>query len=181
MITALIIILNAIVFYYINILNPSLISTYGISAENFNTNITWLTNIFVHANAMHIIMNMLFLAQIGFILEKRIGSLNFFLIYIISAIGANIASYLYITYTGENLLVIGASGAIFGIFAYFSLYFRNFKSFIIQVIVFHIIIIIANLPVAWYSHFGGSILGIAAYYLNIGFYSKTKFEFQDSE
>lgn len=168
MFTFAIIAINVAVFYFLNIQHPELISTYGLSPETLHSPYSWFTNVFVHGNIVHIGMNMLLFAQIGFILEQRIGSLNFLALYAISAVGGDIASYLYITTMHANVVVIGASGAIFGVFAYVALFTRNFQQFLYEAIGYHVIVFITHMPIAWYAHLGGAILGVLVFMFGLG-------------
>jgi len=79
---------------------------------------TLVTSMFVHANLPHILGNMLVLFFVGLAFEQRIGSKRFLIIYLITGIcGA-------ITFSVVNLeaktLLVGASGAIFGILGTFA-------------------------------------------------------------
>ena len=61
-------------------------------------------------------------------------------------------------------MVLGASGAIFGLYVYLSLIENKMKSFYINVGVFHAIIFSFNMPVAWYGHLGGIVGGVLFYW-----------------
>ncbi len=80
-----------------------------------------LTAAFLHYGIKHLSSNMLSLVGLGLMLEKRIGHFKFFVLYIISAIGANVisvaSSYYRNVYLGvDNYSVsAGASGAVFGV------------------------------------------------------------------
>lgn len=74
----------------------------------------FLTCMFLHSDASHLFNNMLILAVIGGILEKKVGKLKYCFLYFLSGIIAGIISLSYNmgeTYGGS----IGASGAIFGV------------------------------------------------------------------
>jgi len=73
---------------------------------------TLLTSIFAHGNTMHLFLNGLVLFFIGPPLERRIGRKKF--VYIFLASGA-IASLAQILVTDPQVIVLGASGSIFGI------------------------------------------------------------------
>ncbi|MCJ7842188.1 rhomboid family intramembrane serine protease [Lederbergia sp. NSJ-179] len=69
--------------------------------------------ILVHVNFTHLLFNSFSLVLFGPALERALGKASFILVYILSGIGANLATLLiqppYYTH-------IGASGAIFGLF-----------------------------------------------------------------
>ena len=73
------------------------------------------TAMFLHGNVQHIFSNMLILFFLGSMLEKEIGHLPLFIIYLLSGIGGNAAS-LYEKYARGSLVAsLGASGAVFGL------------------------------------------------------------------
>ena len=74
-----------------------------------------LTNIFLHGGLIHLVFNMYALIYIGGLLERKFGNHRFLLVYSITGIFASIASIMY----NENIVSIGASGAIFGIYGLF--------------------------------------------------------------
>jgi membrane associated rhomboid family serine protease len=67
---------------------------------------------FLHANLLHLLSNLVCLGLWGGLLEKRVGSFYFIVIYAISLVGAAVASA--VTHPGPFLMV-GASGAISGV------------------------------------------------------------------
>ena len=73
---------------------------------------TLLTHIFLHGNFEHFFFNMLFFIFFGPVLERKIGSSKFLLIFFLSGIFAGIGWSL----TSINP-ALGASGALSGIFA----------------------------------------------------------------
>ncbi|MGH8613285.1 MAG: rhomboid family intramembrane serine protease [Gammaproteobacteria bacterium] len=66
---------------------------------------------FLHANALHLIVNALALLSLGALLERLMGWQRFFSVYMCSAIGGALAS----TLTGKALFSVGASTALFGL------------------------------------------------------------------
>jgi len=70
------------------------------------------TSIFMHADATHIVMNMLSLYIVGTMVEKLFSKLAYLSIYFISALFGSYAS-IYMHLGGQ---AVGASGAIFGLF-----------------------------------------------------------------
>jgi rhomboid protease GluP len=67
---------------------------------------------FVHGSFRHLLFNMYAFVYLGLMLENKIGSRNFLLIYLLSGISGGLASIAY----HENAFTIGASGAIMGLF-----------------------------------------------------------------
>ncbi len=79
-----------------------------------------ITAIYVHSlSPGHVFFNILFFFLAGMPFESRIGSKRFTAIFMISGIAANIGYSLYLHAYGVNSVLIGASGAIFGIMGAF--------------------------------------------------------------
>jgi len=76
---------------------------------------TLITHMFIHADAIHFIGNMLMLSVVGLVTEIRIGSLKFLLLYFFCGLITLPFAFLMELLTGTVPLLIGASGAIFGI------------------------------------------------------------------
>lgn len=73
-----------------------------------------ITAMFMHADVQHLFNNMLMIFLVGEIIETHIGHLRTFLYYMVSGIGAAIASAGYAYYIQEYITSVGASGAYFG-------------------------------------------------------------------
>jgi|GEM_PF-3110041 len=74
-----------------------------------------VTNIFLHAGLVHLLMNMYCLLYIGNIMERIIGPVRFAFIYILSGVFGSLLSDYFNPFT----VCVGASGAIFGLFGAF--------------------------------------------------------------
>ncbi len=72
-----------------------------------------LASAFLHANGLHILVNMIALASFGLMLERLLGPQRYIVLYGLSALGGGIGSALL---RGPGLSV-GASGAIWGLMA----------------------------------------------------------------
>ncbi len=79
---------------------------------------TLITSIFLHGGIVHILMNMIVFALIGIPLERRIGKGKFAVIYFLTGITG--ALFFSILHLGSETMLIGASGAIFGILGAFA-------------------------------------------------------------
>ncbi len=78
---------------------------------------TFITSIFLHGNGWHLFVNMLVLFFFGGELERRIGSKKFLEIFLVTGIAGNIGFTLFSYVTADFIPAVGASGAIFGVFA----------------------------------------------------------------
>ncbi len=72
-----------------------------------------ITSMFMHADAFHIIGNILVLYLIGLPLEERIGTKNWGIIYFITGICATMMFYMF--HPDAIKYLLGASGAIYGL------------------------------------------------------------------
>ncbi len=114
---------------------------------------------FLHANIEHILFNMLTLAIIGSPVEAELGKGRFIIVYLLSALGGSVGSYLL---SNANELGLGASGAIFGLMgAYFVLARRRHWEIrtILAFIVINLVIGFASTAIDWRAHLGGMITG----------------------
>jgi rhomboid protease GluP len=75
-----------------------------------------LSPIFLHSGFTHLLFNSISLVLFGPALERIAGKGRFLTIYLVSGIGANIATYLIQPLTYVHA---GSSGAIFGLFGYY--------------------------------------------------------------
>lgn len=74
-----------------------------------------ITAAFLHADAEHLLFNMLLLYFSGEIVEKSLGSCRTLILYVVSAACGNLLSAAYELSTGSYYESIGASGAVFGL------------------------------------------------------------------
>ncbi len=74
-----------------------------------------VTYAFLHADWVHLLVNMVWMASFGAALARRFGSARFLALSLISAVAGAGAHYL--THAGGQGIVIGASGAISGMMA----------------------------------------------------------------
>jgi len=75
-----------------------------------------VTPIFLHANILHIGLNMLNFLLLGVIVERIFGHLRFILIYLLTGVISILASFTF----APQEISIGASGAIFGLVGAYS-------------------------------------------------------------
>jgi len=94
-----------------------------------------ITHMFMHSGdgPRHLLFNMLSLYFLGVYVERYIGNRDFFILYILSGLGAVIAHQAidFIEYSSTGIAdfypVLGASGAVFGVIISFVVLFPNIK------------------------------------------------------
>lgn len=127
---------------------------------------------FMHANIIHLGMNMLVL----WFIISRLFVINYkkiLLLIALSSISSNVFSYFLLS---ENGILVGASGFIYGLFAFLMLYLMDIKKvcklpyrkminrFLIINIIFSIgFSFVPN--IAWFAHLGGAVMGVIVYYI----------------
>jgi membrane associated rhomboid family serine protease len=118
-----------------------------------------LTVILVHASIWHIGLNMLALWMIGRSLEPLLGRWRFITLYLLSALGGSVL----VTLLAFGTPVVGASGAIFGLFGALLVIGRHIGANISGIaVVLGINLVIGFIPgfnVAWQAHIGGLVTG----------------------
>lgn len=115
--------------------------------------------IFVHSSWIHLGMNMLMLWVLGRTLEQVLGAARFFAVFLISGFGGAVASYWF---NDPNSIGIGASGAIFGLFAAMFVFGREHRvntQEIVGVIGLNLVLGFVIPGVDWHAHLGGLVVG----------------------
>lgn len=122
-----------------------------------------LTSTFAHSTTFigHIAFNMYALYICGRVLEPMLGRLRFLALYLASGLGGSVAVLLI---TDPRVPVLGASGAVFGLFAAMFVLLRARGVQTMQIV----ILIAINLAIgfiipgiAWEAHVGGLVVGAA--------------------
>jgi len=116
------------------------------------------TSMFAHASIFHILFNMYALYLFGSSLQPLLGRARFLALYFLSGIGGSAA----VMVLSPSTPVLGASGAIFGLFAAYFVIVRRLGGNATQLL----LVIGLNfalgflLPgISWEAHLGGAIVG----------------------
>jgi len=128
----------------------------------------FLTAAFLHSESvLHILFNMYALWLVGPFLEQAFGRGRFVALYLLSAIGGSVGYLLLATPTiggGWNSAVVGASGAVFGLFgAIIPALRRQGRNAgqIVALIAINMAIPFLFPGIAWQAHLGGLVVGLA--------------------
>ena len=189
-------IINVLIFLARFVVNPDLywqLALYYPGLELFKP-FQLISHMFTHANEMHLLFNMLSLYFLGPMVEHYLGAKRFLTFYLVSGFGAMIAhlamAYFgvidYVTPMGSAIPMVGASGAIMGVFVAFALIYPNVKlmlifppipvkaKYLIMVLIgFDLFSGVAgfNTRIAHFAHLGGALFG----FLLIMYWKKLNF------
>jgi membrane associated rhomboid family serine protease len=118
---------------------------------------------FLHANLLHIGVNMLSLYMLGRFIEQVLGSPRMFVVYMGSLMGGGLAVTFF---AAPDAPTLGASGAIFGLFgALFAIGLKlgerggELVRANIGILIVNLIITFSVPIISWQAHIGGLITG----------------------
>ena len=74
-----------------------------------------ITSMFLHMGITHIFNNMLLLFFLGDVVEREVGPVLYTIMYFVSGIWGTVAMFIEEIIRNEKIVVVGASGAIFGL------------------------------------------------------------------
>lgn len=130
------------------------------------------TYMFAHGGFMHIFFNLLILGTTAPILEQTWGPKRFLLFYLVTGVGAGVVNLLvdYFFFPGAVHMMLGASGAIYGVLMGFGLMFPNLEMMLLfppipikaKYLVWVLGImtfIMSPSGVAHFAHLGGAVIG----------------------
>ena len=127
-----------------------------------------LTAVFLHFNLMHILFNAWALWIFGTMVERDFGTARFVAIYLVTGYLASVTSY---AFGPENMVGVGASGAIFGVFGAFVAY--NYRRrhlalasanlrWAVTLLLINVVFAFSFGSIDWRAHLGGFVAGLAA-------------------
>lgn len=101
--------------FFVDVLTSGLLSANFVLVPNLVLLKPWtlITSMFLHGGLIHLLFNMLGLFMFGPLLESKIGTKNFLILYFACGLLGNLG-YI-VTSGGGNIGVLGASGAIYGV------------------------------------------------------------------
>jgi membrane associated rhomboid family serine protease len=160
-----------VLIFFAQILKPALTGVLGLEPSNV-VRYLWVwqlgTYMFLHGGIFHILFNMLALWMFGTELERIWGTRYFLKFYFVTGIGAGILTVLFslLPFSASRQLygsiVIGASGAIYGLLLAYALYFpdRPIYMYLVFPIPAKIFVLIMG-AIAFYASVSGAGGGVA--------------------
>lgn len=141
-----------------------------------------ISYMFLHAGIIHIFFNMYSLYVVGPRVEDFYGKWKFLLIYLFSGVSGGLLS---VAMNGD-VVSVGASGAIFGLFGallYFGYNYRGYigtiiRSQILPIVIYNLVIGFFISGIDMWGHVGGLIGGILASYM-LGTIENKKYNFSN--
>jgi len=130
----------------------------------YHNNSYWrlITSAFLHISPIHLGANMLALVVIGPPLERLLGRSRFLAVYLLAALGGSAAIY---AFGAAGVPVVGASGAIFGLFGASLVLVRHLGldvQWLVGVIVLNFVFTFSVHGISRLGHLGGFITGCVA-------------------
>ncbi|WFN90307.1 rhomboid family intramembrane serine protease [Arcanobacterium wilhelmae] len=123
----------------------------------------YVTSAFLHAGFVHLLFNMYALVLMGRMLEPLLGKVRFGVLYLLSALAGNVAVAVWVgTYGNPDVITVGASGAVFGLFGAYAVLARGFgakDSGILGLIAINLVLGFVIPGISWESHVGGLVIG----------------------
>lgn len=122
-----------------------------------------LTAMFLHStdSPLHILLNGYALWALGSQLEQRLGTRAFLWLYFLAGFGGSVAVLLLVHPLQP---VVGASGAVFGLFSAYFVYLRSMgyrATALLVLIVANLVLSFVISTISWQGHLGGLIVGAA--------------------
>ena len=118
-----------------------------------------LTSAFLHASITHLLFNMAALWFVGSAIEPRLGRWRYLAVYLLSALGGSVLSYVV---DSPAIPTVGASGAVFGLFGsvlILAMRLRLDIAGILGIIVLNAVLGFVIPGINWRAHLGGLIVG----------------------
>ncbi|WP_181874234.1 rhomboid family intramembrane serine protease [Marinitenerispora sediminis] len=119
-----------------------------------------LTAAFLHGGITHLLFNGFAMYVVGPQLERWLGHGRYLTLWLLSAVGGSVLSYL----VDPGQLSVGASGAIFGLFGAILVVGRRLRldtRFIVGLLVVNLLITFLVPGISWTAHIGGLVTGLA--------------------
>ena len=136
-VTAILVAVNIAVFCLTYFLFPRLTYTLALVPSSvYYGHSYWqfVTYMFTHGSVSHLLFNMLSLYIFGTAVERRVGSKEFLLYYMLTGTLCGLASYGVYYLANTNVVLLGASGAIYALLMLFSVLYPRAVIYVFGII-----------------------------------------------
>ncbi len=169
-VTMIIIIINIAVFIYNNLFKYYLIQGIlsGVNSEPLYGLINIIAAGFTHGNLTHLVFNMLFLYQIGLVIEQLLGKRRFTILYFSGLIASG---YAVLFLANPMTLTFGSSGAIFALFGFFVMMMLDSnvssaaKQSVFSTLALNLLFTFSFDSISIIGHLSGLLFGVVSYYI----------------
>ncbi|WP_328804162.1 rhomboid family intramembrane serine protease [Occultella kanbiaonis] len=123
-----------------------------------------ITTAFLHAGIVHLLFNMYALWIVGPFLEQMLGRWRYIALYLLSALGGSVAVLALAGDDVWNVATVGASGAVFGLFAAIAVVLRRTGREARQILIvigINVVVGFVIPGISWQAHLGGLVTGAA--------------------
>ncbi|MDG3005644.1 rhomboid family intramembrane serine protease [Paludisphaera mucosa] len=116
--------------------------------------VQWVTNIFMHADIMHLLGNLLFLWAFGIIVEGKLGAIGFLAVYLAMGVFQSGSIQLLADPAGSQHM-LGASGAIYGLMALCMIWAPRNDLYCVVILsgFMRLLIFQPEIPILWFAAF----------------------------
>ena len=158
------IIINAVVFL-LTMLSPRLYA-YLAMVPGYIVYRHWywqvVTYMFVHGGMTHLLFNMLGLFMFGMPVERRLGSREFLLFYLLTGTLSGIFSLFASLLSGTNVILVGASGAIYAVLFSFAVLYPYARVFVFGIFPMRApVLVMVYTAIEIFNQVAGSTRGVA--------------------
>lgn len=148
--------------YVVQFFQPVMMGNFVFTPSMGVDSYQFFTGAFLHGTPVHLAMNLLALLLLGSAFESATGSLQMLLVYVVSLVCGQFAVAMW---SAPDVVTVGASGAIYGVFAgvlVVDLLGKLWSSLVSNIFVLGINIMYSfSVPhISWEAHIGGFIGGL---------------------
>lgn len=122
----------------------------------------FVTYMFVHGGIGHLFFNMFGLWVFGLPVERQLGSREFLLFYLLTGTLSGIFSFLAYLIAGVNVVLVGASGAIFAVLFAFAVFYPHARIFLFGIVPMRApVMVLLYAAIELFNQVTGTVGGVA--------------------
>jgi len=122
----------------------------------------FVTYMFVHGGIGHLFFNMFGLWVFGLPVERQLGSREFLLFYLLTGTLSGVFSFIAYLIAGVNVVLVGASGAIFAVLFAFAVFYPHARIFLFGIIPMRApVMVLLYAAIELFNQVTGTVGGVA--------------------